>query len=133
MGHATPPLPEPLRKLAALAAAASFAVGLTACSGLYSGIDYPGDLPNPGPELITPQNLPDPVIDFNRAKIAPKAFGALAEGGLLWMAYPKKSSGIPSDLTRDEGWAAVTGAGWRTVSLVAIDDAWSAARLRPVT
>jgi hypothetical protein len=67
------------------------------------------------------------------AKIAPKAFGALAEGGLLWMAYPKKSSGIPSDLTRDEGWAAVTGAGWRTVSLVAIDDAWSAARLRPVT
>jgi hypothetical protein len=73
MGHATPPLPEPLRKLAALAAAASFAVGLTACSGLYSGIDYPGDLPDPTPSLITPQNLPDPVIDFNRAKIAPKA------------------------------------------------------------
>jgi Bacteriocin-protection, YdeI or OmpD-Associated len=64
-------------------------------------------------------------------KVAPKAFAAVKDGGLLWIAYPKKSSGIPSDLTRDEGWAAVTQAGYRTVSLVAIDDAWSAARLRP--
>jgi hypothetical protein len=65
------------------------------------------------------------------AKIAPRAFAAVEQGGLLWIAYPKKASGIPTDLSRDEGWEPVTRAGWRTVSLVAIDDAWAAARLRP--
>jgi hypothetical protein len=65
------------------------------------------------------------------AKVGPKALAAAKEGGRVWIAYPKKSSGIPTDLTRDVGWASVTKAGWRTVALVAIDEAWSAARLRP--
>src|SRR5512146_1900028 len=48
-------------------------LGLTACSGLYSGIDYPGDLPDPGPHLLTPENQRDPSIGFNAAKVAPSA------------------------------------------------------------
>jgi hypothetical protein len=54
-------------------ALAAFGLGLTACSGLYSGIDYPSDLPDPGPHLLTPENQPDPVIKFNMAKVAPSA------------------------------------------------------------
>ncbi len=48
-------------------------LGLTACTGLYSGIDYPGDLPDPGPHLLTPENQRDAPIGFNMAKVAPSA------------------------------------------------------------
>jgi hypothetical protein len=56
-----------------LAATAALGLGLTACSGLYSGIDYPGDLPDPGPHLLTPENQRDPEIAFNRVKVGPQA------------------------------------------------------------
>jgi len=53
-------------------AAGLLGLGLSAC-GLYSGIDYPSDLPDPGPHLLTPENQPEPAIKFNMAKIAPSA------------------------------------------------------------
>ena len=50
------------------------ALGLTACAGLESGIDYPSDLPGDlGPHLLTPENQRDPPLAFNRVKIAPVA------------------------------------------------------------
>lgn len=48
-------------------------LGLTACTGLYSGIDYPDNLPDPGQHLLTPENQQDPVIGFNRVKVSPTA------------------------------------------------------------
>lgn len=64
-----------LRSSRALEAAAigALSLGLTACTGLYSGIDYPDNLPDPGPHLITPENNPDPAIAFNLVKVAPSA------------------------------------------------------------
>ena len=70
----------------------------------------------------------------NRAELAtlgPRALRAVRPRGVLWIAYPKKTAGVKTDLTRDNGWEAVTGAGWAGVSLVAIDDTWSALRFRP--
>lgn len=64
-------------------------------------------------------------------KNGPKAFGAVKEGGVLWIAYPKKSSGVETDLTRDAGWKAVEDAGWGAVAQVAIDGTWSALRWKP--
>jgi hypothetical protein len=61
----------------------------------------------------------------------PKAVKAVREGGILWIAYPKKSSKVDSDLTRDVGWGAVEEAGFVGVSQVAIDATWSALRFRP--
>jgi hypothetical protein len=61
------------RSFIPFAAALPLALGLTACSGLYSGIDYPGDLADPHPSLITPENQPDAPIAFSRTKIAPQA------------------------------------------------------------
>lgn len=62
---------------------------------------------------------------------APRALAALKPGGMLWFAYPKGSSGIPTDLSRDVGWSVVTERGWEGVRQIAIDDIWSAVRFRP--
>ncbi len=68
MGPAT----QPKRTALAAAAALALVLGLTACAGLESGIDYPGDLPDVGPHLLTPENQPDAPIAFNQMKIAPQ-------------------------------------------------------------
>lgn len=62
---------------------------------------------------------------------AEKLFQAAAPGALVWVTYPKKTSGVKSDLSREEVWAAMEGTGWRPVSQIAIDDVWSALRFRP--
>ena len=64
---------------------------------------------------------------------ASKAIQALKPGGLLWFSYPKESSAIKTDISRDNGWEPVYAAGFRPVTLVAIDNTWSALRFRPRT
>lgn len=54
----------------------------------------------------------------------------LKPGGVLWIAYPKKSSGVETDLTRDEGWSAVAALEYEAVRQVALNDTWSALRFR---
>ncbi|MCB9047115.1 MAG: YdeI/OmpD-associated family protein [Chitinophagales bacterium] len=63
-------------------------------------------------------------------EIVPKLAVRLEEDALLWIAYPKKSGGIKSDITRDNGWDVVFAAGYEPVTQVAIDDNWSALRFR---
>lgn len=62
----------------------------------------------------------------------PSVLSALKPDGLLWICYPKTTSGIETDLTRDAGWEPVAKAGLRGVANIAIDDTWSALRFRPV-
>jgi len=53
--------------------------------------------------------------------------------GILWFCYPKKSSKkFRSDIDRDHGWKILNDAGFHGVRLVAIDDDWSALRLKHV-
>ena len=66
------------------------------------------------------------------AALWPAAHKAVNYDGLIWIAYPKKSSGIASDLGRDEGWAPIFDFGLRVVSICAVDEVWSAVRFRPV-
>jgi Bacteriocin-protection, YdeI or OmpD-Associated len=61
----------------------------------------------------------------------PRAMAALDDGGVFWICYPKKSSGIKTDLTRDIGWKVVQDAGLGAVTQVAIDETWSALRFKP--
>jgi hypothetical protein len=65
-------------------------------------------------------------------KSAPGLLQRAAPGAVVWMTYPKKTSGIDSDLSRDILAAAMTAKGWRPVSIVALDDVWSALRFRPI-
>ena len=51
--------------------------------------------------------------------------------GILWIAYPKGSSGVNTDVNRDTLWQATETSGWRPVRQVAIDNIWSAMRFRP--
>ncbi len=63
--------------------------------------------------------------------IAAGAIRALNPESLLWVSFPKGSSGMQTDLTRDQGWDALKGADLKWVTLISIDDSWSAFCLRP--
>ena len=72
----------------------------------------------------------------NKADIdadAETAIQVLKPGGILWFSYPKKSSKVETDITRDIGWDRLREVGWRPVSQVAIDNTWSALRFRPTS
>ncbi|BBH19300.1 hypothetical protein Back11_06450 [Paenibacillus baekrokdamisoli] len=62
---------------------------------------------------------------------APEALKAVKRDGLLWICYPEESSKIRSDINRQRGWRVVTDEGWEAVSLISIDDTWTAKRFRP--
>jgi hypothetical protein len=47
-------------------------------------------------------------------------------GGLLWISYPKISSGIQTDLTRDHGWEILKKVNFRWLSLISFDENYSA-------
>jgi hypothetical protein len=88
-----------------------------------------------GAELVSdgPAEIALLFVDSQRAidEAALPAFGKLKPGGSFWVAYPKKSSGIKTDINRDTGWATLYRAGIEPVSQIAIDDTWSALRFRP--
>jgi len=54
-----------------------------------------------------------------------------APTALVWISYPKKTSKLETNLSRDAIREAMSDAGWRAVSIVAIDEVWSALRFRP--
>jgi len=62
----------------------------------------------------------------------PKALSALKYDGILWISYPKKSSKVETDISRDVGWDTIRKNGLRPVAAVSIDDVWSALRFRPI-
>ena len=53
----------------------------------------------------------------------------LQPDGSLWVAYPKKGSGVETDLGMGE-WDVTRGSGWNPVAAIAIDDTWSATRFK---
>ncbi|MEM9952675.1 MAG: hypothetical protein AAF846_13800 [Chloroflexota bacterium] len=59
------------------------------------------------------------------------AINALKESGILWISYPKKSSKVETDISRDVGWNVMDTHDYRPVTQVSIDDTWSALRWRP--
>ncbi|MFD0693820.1 YdeI family protein [Paenibacillus sp. GCM10027628] len=64
--------------------------------------------------------------------LAPLAIQAVTPEGLLWINYPKGTSKIKTDINRDSGWQTVTDLQFEGVSLVSIDETWSAMRFRPI-
>lgn len=64
---------------------------------------------------------------------APKAMHNLISDGVLWFAYPKKTSKkYSSDIDRDHGWEFLLDRGFDKVRQVAINDDWSALRFRNI-
>ena len=60
-----------------------------------------------------------------------QAIAKAGDDGILWISYPKLASAGASDLSRQAVRDALSGTGWDTVTQVAVDDTWSALRIRP--
>ena len=57
---------------------------------------------------------------------------ALKEDSILWVSYPKGTSKKDTDLNRDIIWKYMTPKGLKAVSMIAIDEVWSAMRFKVV-
>ena len=65
--------------------------------------------------------------------MATKLPAVLEDDAVLWFAYPKGTSKkYTCDFNRDTGWNALGTLGFEPVRIVAIDEDWSALRLRKV-
>ena len=70
----------------------------------------------------------------NQAEIAqlfPKVLQSLKPESMLWVSFPKGTSKIQTDLTRDRGWDVVQQADLKWINLISVDETWSAFSLRP--
>jgi hypothetical protein len=79
----------------------------------------------------------DVVLLFapDRASLDAKLPGMLKKmpaAAILWVAYPKLTSKLAGDLSRDVIHALVPAHGLHTVSQIAIDEDWSALRLKHI-
>lgn len=84
---------------------------------------------------VTPGDTPTFRLAFVHSaaelvEAAAEVAAAYRQGGHLWIAYPKKSGRISSDLTRDRGWEPIAELGLLAVTQVALNDDWSALRFR---
>jgi hypothetical protein len=74
---------------------------------------------------------PLPFIHFftDRARVLQSKFAVLARAltpsGALWVSWPKKSAGVPTDLTEDVVRGIGLKAGLVDVKVCAVDDVWS--------
>ena len=92
------------------------------------------------PEALGMANQPEGTFDFvhlfvknitELERLGPTAVRAVKHDGLLWISYPKRSSKVETDISRDVGWDVIQEAGLRPVTQVSIDAVWSALRFRP--
>jgi hypothetical protein len=63
-------------------------------------------------------------------KELPAAIKKLSNQGILWAGFPKKSSGISTDLNRDSCYEILQETGMQILTLISVDVNWSAFGLR---
>jgi hypothetical protein len=59
----------------------------------------------------------------------PRLAGALADQGMLWISWPKRASGVPTDLTEDRIRDIALPYGLVDVKVCAVDEVWSGLKL----
>ena len=99
-------------------------------------IDWLGDLPEGARVSEVPEGKYQFVHLFvtnseDLGRLRQAAMDAVEYDGLLWISYPKRSSKVATDLTRDVLWELMGDTGLRPVTQVSVDEVWSALRLRP--
>jgi hypothetical protein len=71
------------------------------------------------------------AVNVNQlCNIMTEVLPALHKESKLWIAYPKTTSKIVSDLNRDCSWDTLSNAGYETVNQVVLDHVWSAMRFQ---
>jgi hypothetical protein len=64
-------------------------------------------------------------------QVLPRVRAALKPAGTLWITFPKGTSKIQTDLTRDKGWDTLRALDLKWINLISVDETWSAFSLRP--
>jgi len=62
--------------------------------------------------------------------LAPKAMAAMSTESMMWVSFPKGSSKIQTDLTRDKGWSTLQDVDLKWGNLISVNPTWSAFALR---
>ena len=63
--------------------------------------------------------------------LAPQATKALKPESALWISFPKGTSKIQTDLTRDKGWEILQELDLKWITLISVNETWSAFGFRP--
>lgn len=63
-------------------------------------------------------------------RLMPKVMKTLGPECRVWITFPKGSSKVQTDLTRDKGWESLKDIDLKWINLVSINDTWSAFALR---
>jgi hypothetical protein len=100
-------------------------VGAPASGPDMSGLGTPADDPADASVVVAFARLRADLVT-----VAMPAIEAARADRLAWVAYPKAGQ-LGTDINRDSLAAAVAELGVQPVRQVAIDDVWSALRLRP--
>ena len=67
------------------------------------------------------------LLDFLKNKLE-----LIEPDSVLWLAYPKGTSKVKTDINRDTIRVTSEGFGIKTVTAISIDDTWSGLRFRPI-
>jgi hypothetical protein len=94
---------------------------------LPEGVDY---VREPKGEFDVVQLFVNNIAELE--DLGPSALSIIKFDGILWISYPKKSSKVKTDISRDVGWDIMDKNGLRPVVAVSVDDVWSALRFRPI-
>ncbi len=68
---------------------------------------------------------------FQVDQLLPRVVSRLKPESLLWISFPKGSSKLQTDLTRDVGWEVLRDIDLKWVTLISVNETWSAFALRP--
>ncbi|HJR26863.1 MAG TPA: DUF3052 family protein [Acidimicrobiales bacterium] len=92
------------------------------------------DLPPEVEPRSSLRGVSDVIVSFHKtrgdlAKRVPALMKALHVDGGVWVAWPKRLSGVPTDITEDVVREVCLPTGLVDVKVCAIDDTWSGLRL----
>lgn len=59
----------------------------------------------------------------------PEVLGRIRQDGMIWVSWPKRASGVPTDVTEDTVRAVALPLGLVDVKVCAVDDTWSGLKL----
>lgn len=99
-------------------------------------LSHAGELPPDATISLEPTNTSLLLAFLPRQQELNEKFLSLAslvsEGGIFWIAYPKLSSKLSKDLNRDLINQFAAQQGWTGVAMIALDEDWSALRLKRI-
>lgn len=70
------------------------------------------------------------INQYQLNNVLKDVFPALHNESKLWVAYPKQTSKIVSDLNREDSWEVLTNNGFEGITLVTLDHMWNAMRFK---